>query len=497
MMGRPVVLGLLALTATAAAFGGEPPETWILSGQSNACGRGALPALAENPLVEAFDAQAGKWVPAKDPLPGMGTDRLGPWHAAALEVAAKTGKPLRLTGFASGGQPISYFKSTAPGGKALLKSVKANGQGAGVFLWYQGETDACNKLDPAKYGEELKTLDAAVRAEAGNPKMTALIVQLAYWNAPSRPADFMAIREAQRRFAVADGNALLVPALGRKAGDYVHLHRDGYLELGKEIGRALLRTRYGAKDVDWPGPVLDAAALSADGKSVVTHFAEAKKLAGAEAADFGIVDSGGAAHAVRAAAATAELSGATLVTLTFAEPVKLPAALVYGAGDKPKAGLVDEAGNRAPAVQVEIIQGAAPADKESAAPNGAGPAGAPGAAAPDAQRLAFLERNLDHFKPGEDMAAVRRGLELEGLTPRPHENQPPDTARDDYFFEGFVLIVEHGPALFDKDEKPGTDVLRRALLVRDGLSSAQRREAYAKAWHEYVRAHTTPEAPQP
>jgi len=366
-----VVLGFLALVFAPAASCGEPADTWILSGQSNACGRGALPGLAENPLVEAFDAKAGKWAPAKDPLPGMGTDRLGPWHAAALEVAGKTGKPIRLTGFAEGGQPISYFRTTAVGGKALLKSVKASGQGAGVFLWYQGETDAVNKLDPAKYQEELKALLAAVRTEAGNPKMTAVVVQLSYWN-DKRPADFMAIREAERRFVIADGNALLVPALGRKAGDYVHLHRDGYIELGKEIGRALLVTRYGAKDVNWPGPVLDGATLAADGKSVVAHFAEARKLAGAEAADFGIVDAGGAAKEVRAAAVKAEVAGGTLVTLTFAEPVKLPAALVYGAGNNPKASLVDEAGNRAPAVQVELAQGAAPADKESLAANGAG-----------------------------------------------------------------------------------------------------------------------------
>jgi hypothetical protein len=217
----------------------------------------------------------------------------------------------------------------------------------------------------------LKALLAAVRTEAGNPKMTAVIVQLSYWN-DKRPADFMAIREAERRFVIADGNALLVPALGRKAGDYVHLDREGYVELGKEIGRALLVARYGAKDVDWPGPVLDAAVLGADGKTVVAHFAETKKLSGAEAADFGIVDAGGAAKEVRAAAVKAEVSGGTLVTLAFAEPVKLPAALVYGAGNNPKASLVDEAGNRAPAVQVEITQGAAPADKESAAPNGAG-----------------------------------------------------------------------------------------------------------------------------
>lgn len=363
---------MLAISGTLALSAEDGSDTWILSGQSNACGRGALPALAENALVTVFDAGGNKWVAAKDPLPGMGSSGFGPWHAAALEVVAKTGKPLRLTGFAEGGQPIDYFKSTANGGKALLKAIKTSGQGAGVFLWYQGETDALNKLDAAKYDAALKDLAARVRTEAGNPRMTVVIVQLSYWNSPGRPAEFMAIREAQRRFVVADGNALLVPALGRKAGDYVHLHREGYIELGKELGRALLKTRYGAKDVDWPGPVLDAARLDADGKTVYAHFAEAKKLAGAEAADFALVDSGVPAKAVRAAATKAELVGSTLVKLTFAEPVKLPAALVYGAGENPKATLVDEAGNRAPAVQLDIAQGAAPEDKETAAPNGAG-----------------------------------------------------------------------------------------------------------------------------
>jgi hypothetical protein len=367
---------LLSAGGAALRAGEEPAETWILSGQSNACGRGALPALPPNPLVEAFDAKAGKWIPAQDPLPNMGTDRLGPWHAAAVEFAAGSGRKLRLAGFAQGGVPISFYKAGGAGWKSLSASIKAGGARADAFLYYQGETDAVNRLAPDKYVAELKDLVARVRQEAGSPKAVAVIVQLGLWK-DKRPADFMAIREAQRRFVIEDSSALLVPALGRKAGDYVHLGREGYIELGREIGRALLRTRCGKKDVDWPGPVLDAAALSADGKTVVAHFAEARKLSGAEAADFGVVESGGAAKELRASAVKAEVAGGTLLTLSFAEPVKLPAALVYGAGDNPKAGLVDEAGNRAPAVQIDIVQGQLPADKESTAPNGAGPSAVP------------------------------------------------------------------------------------------------------------------------
>lgn len=183
----------------------------------------------------------------------------------------------------------------------------------------------------------------------------------------------MPIREAQRQFVIQDGNALLVTATGRtKGGDRVHLTTAEHHELGCEIARALLCSTKKTEGVDWPGPILDAATLGADGKTVVAHFAEVKNLAGVAAADFGIVDVGGQSRTVRARAIRA-VAGNTIVTLSFDEPVQLPAALVYGTENSPKAELTDEAGNRAPAVQMEIKRGSPPQDRASAAPNGAGP----------------------------------------------------------------------------------------------------------------------------
>jgi hypothetical protein len=133
-----------------------------------------------------------------------------------------------------------------------------------------------------------------------------------------------------------------------------------------------LAARLDKVDTAWPGPVLDAASLAADGRTVTAHFAEVKKLAGLTAADFCIVGADGPAATIEAVAVTADPLGDTRIKLTFAEPVKLPAALVYGAGDAPPAALTDEAGNRAPAVQVQITSGRMPDDDVTAAPNGAG-----------------------------------------------------------------------------------------------------------------------------
>ncbi|MBI3830484.1 MAG: hypothetical protein HY291_13270 [Planctomycetes bacterium] len=352
----PLFMGLMFRASAAEA----PAETWVLSGQSNACGRGALPGPDADPRVKMWNGK--QFVEAKEPLAGM-NGQVGPWHAAATDVA-KAGIPVNLAGFAQGGMPIDYWDDKKAGWTSLAAAIKGGGEGAGVFLWYQGETDGMNGMSENDYKAKLKNLTERVRTQAKSPRMLAVIVQLSLWK--NDKGDFMPIREAERRFVVEDGNALLVPALGRKSGDYVHLSREGYFELGAEIARALLKNRYGKKDVNWPGPVMDAAAPGADGKTAAVHFAEVKKLDGVKAEDFGALDAGGQVKCVKAEAAN------TLVALTFERALKPPAKVVYGFGQNPAASLVDEAGNRAPAVQLELKAGAIPADKETQAPNGAG-----------------------------------------------------------------------------------------------------------------------------
>ncbi len=181
----------------------------------------------------------------------------------------------------------------------------------------------------------------------------------------------MLMREIQRQCVLSDPEAILVTAMGRKTQDYWHLSTEGQIELGREIGRALA-ARLRKVDTAWPGPVLDAAVLSDDGKTVTAHFAEVKKLSGITAADFCVVSGAGPSAKIQAVASKAEALGNTRIAVTFDEAIKLPAALVYGAGDAPAATLVDEASNRAPAVHLEMTKGRMPEDKETAAPNGAG-----------------------------------------------------------------------------------------------------------------------------
>ena len=388
-----LLLVTLALAGAAGALAAaeEPAandagrDLWIVSGQSNACGRGLPPGLPADAAVEAFDPGKGTWGPALDPLPGMGTGGVGPWQAAAMEYARLTKRRVRLAGSARGGSKIELWNATDGSvWKTLSGVLDRAGRNGGAFLWYQGEAN-CGRGHDA-YPDQFKDLVARVRQGCGNPGMTVVVVQLSAHQpgrglgqeppvpkplAAGSESEVMRMREIQRRCVLSDPAAILVTAMGRETQDYWHLSTAGQIELGREIGQALAARLHGVA-TGWPGPVLDAAVLGADGRTVTAHFAEVERLSGITAADFALVDAGGSSAVIQAQATRAEPLGGTRIRLTFDAAITLPAALVYGAGNAPAATLADEAGNRAPAVQLDITAGDAPKDSVTAAPNGAG-----------------------------------------------------------------------------------------------------------------------------
>jgi hypothetical protein len=357
-----LLLGLLFLARPGFADQVEP-DTWIISGQANACGWAPGKGMPPHPGVTMFDA--GQWVEAVEPLKVLGGQGVGPWLTAAV-ICARAKQPIRLAGYASPDREIAYWDAVKPGWHRLSAHIKEAGMGAGVFLWYQGENDASANTAPDVYQRKLADLVARVRTQAGNPRMLAVIVQLAaYWPAYKPEGD--EIREAQRQFVIADGNALLVTALGMHC-DGTHLNREGYYKLGLGIGAALLRHRYKGKDTSWPGPVLDVVRPGKDDTSLVAHFAEVRKLANANTGEFQAIDASGGVGCKSIVLQN------TRAVLTFARALKPPIRLRCGTGSTYTPSLVDEAGHPAPAVTLEVVAGPVPEDKETACPNGAGQA---------------------------------------------------------------------------------------------------------------------------
>ena len=85
----------------------DNPTLWIVSGQSNACGRADLPGPEGVSSAKFYDPNQAEFITAVDPLPGMESTGTGPWVAAAQTVAS-SGPAVNMVGFASGGQPIAY-----------------------------------------------------------------------------------------------------------------------------------------------------------------------------------------------------------------------------------------------------------------------------------------------------------------------------------------------------------------------------------------------------
>lgn len=346
-------------------------ETWLISGQSNAVGYAEAlgpESPAANVLMydvrSADDTMSGGWMPARDPLPFMGSSGVGPWVEAAKEVAAR-GYTVRLTGCAWTGKRIDYWEPGQPGHSILMKRTRRTALGGKIFIWYQGEGDANQWVGMEEYLRKLKAHVARVRREAENPDMMVVVIQVT--GGPH--AGLAEICEAQRRFVIEDGKSILVSAVGCELkSDFWHLNRNGALELGRQVGRALLKTVYDQEDVNWPGPVMDQAVLRADRHSVTAHFAEVATMSGCQAMDFAVMDSDGLLVQQRGIKAE---SGKTVVTVEFETEIHLPAKLMYGSRGYPLATLKDEAGNRAPAVQIDLTSNTLPPDRTTLAANGA------------------------------------------------------------------------------------------------------------------------------
>ncbi len=354
-----------------AVLAAEPrhEEIWILSGQSNAGGTAPeefTPPTSDR--VQWYDNQRKQFVPLSGNLTGM-TAKYSPFHTAADEVA-KTGLTVKMLGYAKSGASIRHWldqdRQGNPTGLDILREliVSAGGR-ADAFIWYQGGADRA--MDPQKYKRLVAGLLKDIRAFADNPQMTAVIVQGGGRGRPmQQTGEIYAIREVQRQLVVEDGNAVLVAALGRATIDGGHLTAQSQAELGREMGRALLRFRHKMTDVNWPGPVLDKAAIADGGRVVVAHFAEVEQLSGGHVDDFKAIDAAGDIRCTKVDI------GKTLVRLTFERDVKLPAKLGYGYDTNPPGLLRDEAGNHAPSVLIGIDAADAIADEPTTAPNGAG-----------------------------------------------------------------------------------------------------------------------------
>lgn len=251
----------LALLATSGAA--LPPQTfdvYVLAGQSNMSGRGALTDLT--PSERSIDANIrvysndGKWHPAVDPLDdatgqidAVSVDRqaaVGPGLFFARTISAASHRPVAVVPCAKGGTTIGRW---APGGgrdtlygSCIARIREAGGHVAGI-LWYQGESDAEKApASAARWRGTFATIVAAFRADLKQSRLPIAFVQLS--DKPTLDAlrypSWEVIRQQQMEAGQETRCVTMVPAAGLpRNSDDLHLSTAAQRELGARLAKAM------------------------------------------------------------------------------------------------------------------------------------------------------------------------------------------------------------------------------------------------------------------
>jgi sialate O-acetylesterase len=154
----------------------------------------------------------------------------GPWQYRKLDHPRP--RPPRAPWYPASGQGVLHNGMIAPLGAFPVRAM----------AWYQGES---NSEDRLAYGDRLRALIADRRGQFG-AALPVLVVQLAnYGKVPAEPveSDWAAVREAQRRLAVADSKAALTVTID--VGDPADIHPLDKRTVGERLAANALVVAYG------------------------------------------------------------------------------------------------------------------------------------------------------------------------------------------------------------------------------------------------------------
>ena len=234
------------LVMSLAAFG-QDMDLFLLIGQSNMAGRGAVEAEDKVPHPRVFTlTKEETWAPAVEPIHFDRPDRLGTGLGRTFGIVLANmapGKKIGLIPAAMGGSALDEWK---PGGKlytdavrrakAAMKSGKLRG-----ILWHQGEADS-SKLELIRsYQARWLAVMESLRAELGDvPIVVGELGQFLY----TREKDYQMARLINEQLAMLAVNGKRVAfvssqGLGHK-GDVLHFDSAGLREFGRRYAHAFL-----------------------------------------------------------------------------------------------------------------------------------------------------------------------------------------------------------------------------------------------------------------
>ncbi len=219
-------------------------DIFLLIGQSNMAGRGALEEVPPIEHHNIFMFRDGAWQQARDPLHDDGPRAgVGPGMSFAAELVERdpdTG--VGLVPCAVGGTPLSRWEPGADLYENAIATVRpALSEGRlRAFLWHQGESDARDESLSASYGERLTATISAFRQElsaASAPFITGELVR-------SLKDEFVGhatVNGALDKLAETLPACAFVSSQGlADSGDFVHFDSASLREFGRRYAQSYL-----------------------------------------------------------------------------------------------------------------------------------------------------------------------------------------------------------------------------------------------------------------
>lgn len=228
-------------------------DLYLLVGQSNMAGRGAVEAVDRipSPRVLALDA-AGVWAPAADPIHFDKSDIVGVGPGRSFGLAMAQAQPERRIGLvpcAVGGTRLALWEAGAQfkdtGARPWDDTVRRIGVASVTGGWkgvlfHQGESDS-NEADAPQYAARLERLVLRLRTTLRAGTVPFLIGQMGHWNEQPWSAWRTLVDAAQRDAARQLSRTAFVSSAGlRHKGDFLHFDAPSARQLGQRYAQAML-----------------------------------------------------------------------------------------------------------------------------------------------------------------------------------------------------------------------------------------------------------------
>jgi len=268
-------------------------DIFIISGQSNASGRGFNEQTYTHPTLKAsLFGNDDTWKELADPtdsdigqIDSVSTDNISgsldggsPWPLVATQIMANHDVPVAFVPTAKGGTTATQWQPAVDNsdpstlyGSMNRRIAAVGGTVAGV-LWFQGESDANTAITSQAYQADLETIFDTLNANFPGTKTIVGQIGQSSFSGNDR------IRSGQIQIVTDNSNALMGPTtydinLADEGGDTLHFKSDGDLQLFADRWYAAIdKEIYGG--LDGYGPIVDEILYSDSLNKLVATFVD-------------------------------------------------------------------------------------------------------------------------------------------------------------------------------------------------------------------------------